>query len=287
MGNNIKDLRRRIRSVKSTQQITRAMKLVAASKLRRAQEDMQRFRPYAAGMRQVVASVASRAGADAHPLLEHRGGGKVLLVVVTGDRGLAGSFNANVLRAAMNYLAENAGRDVTVELVGRKARDFFRKRRWPIRAAHADVFRKMSFESSRVVSQGLVTAFLSEGFNEVIVISNRFKTVMSQDLVIDRILPVGIAAAAEDAPSIEYLYEPDPATLLAHVIPASVDITVHQALLESNASEHGARMVAMENATRNAGEMIERLTLVLNRTRQAAITTEIIEIVSGAAALGA
>jgi F-type H+-transporting ATPase subunit gamma len=286
MGNNLRDLRRRIRSVKSTQQITRAMKLVAASKLRRAQEEMERFRPYGQGMRQVVANVAARAGADSHPLLEKRAGNRLLLVVMTGDRGLAGSFNANVLRGALRFLEQNRDRDITLELVGRKARDFFKKRRWPIRAGHSDIYKAIDFGKSHEIAQGLIHAFVDEGFDEVRLLSNRFRTVMAQDLVMDQILPVVVAPMEEGAASIDYIYEPDPVTLLEGVIPLSIDVLVHQALLESNAAEQGARMVAMENATKNAGEMIDRLTLQLNRTRQAAITTEIIEIVSGAAALG-
>ena len=290
MGNNLRDLRRRIRSVKSTQQITRAMKLVATSKLRRAQEDMQRFRPFAAGMRSVVASLVSQIEDEAHPLLQRRESGKVLLVVVTGDRGLAGSFNANVQRDAMKWLEANSGRELALELVGRKSRDFFRRRKWSVRGSHVDVFRRVDYEASRALAQTLVKAFLEEDFAEVWIMSNRFRTVMSQDLTLERLLPVGrpeAPPAGEAAPAVDYIYEPDPVTLLGQIIPLSVDVAVHQALLESNAAENGARMVAMENATKNAGEMIERLTLQLNRSRQAAITTEIIEIVSGAAALGA
>lgn len=287
MGNNLRDLRRRLRSVKSTQQITRAMKLVAASKLRRAQEEMERFRPYAAGMRAVAASVGSRVAADAHPLLETRSGNRVLLVVITSDRGLAGSFNATVLRRAVAWMRENPDKVVTLEPIGRKARDFFKKRNAPIRNSHVDVFRRAGFDISRGIAHGLVAAFLEEGFDEVMILSNRFKTVMSQDLVLEQLLPIAMPEADANSLASDTIYEPDPATILQTVLPASVDISVHQALLDSYASEHGARMVAMEAATKNAGEMISRLTLQLNRTRQAAITTEIIEIVSGAAALGA
>lgn len=288
MGNNIKDLRRRIKSVKSTQQITRAMKLVAASKLRRAQEAMEHARPYAAGIRQLMSGLASRAADDAHPLMQRREGNRVLLVIVTADRGLAGSFNANVIRGAVRLLLSHPEKDFTLELVGRKGRDFFRKRRWAIRGQHVDVFRKLDFSVSKSLAGTLMNAFLDEGFDEVWLMSNRFKTVMTQELTIDKLLPAGKKDGAEqEAGGLDYIYEPDPTTLLARIVPTSVETLVHQALLESSASEMGARMVAMENATKNAGEMIERLTLEMNRTRQAAITTEIIEIVSGAAALGA
>lgn len=287
MGNNIKDLRRRIKSVKSTQQITRAMKLVAASKLRRAQEAMQHARPYAAGITQIMAGLAGRVADDAHPLMQRRGGNRVLLVVVTADRGLAGSFNANVIRGAARLLASHPEKDFTLELVGRKGRDFFRKRRWPIRGQHVDIFRKLDFSLSKTLAGDLMKAYLDEGFDEVWLMSNRFKTVMTQELTVDKLLPAGGPRAEQaTAGGLDYIYEPDPATLLARIVPTSVETAVHQAMLESGASEMGARMVAMENATRNAGEMIERLTLQMNRTRQAAITTEIIEIVSGAAALG-
>jgi len=290
MGNNVRDLRRRIRSVKSTQQITRAMKLVAASKLRRAQEGMQAARPYAAGARDLMKRLAGSMGSVTHPLMEKREGNKLLLVLITGDRGLAGSFNANVIRNAVKFLEANRGRDITLELIGRKGRDFFRKRKWPIRGAHVDVFRKLDFEASAAIAADLTKAFVEEGFDEVVILSNRFKTVMTQDLTFETLLPVGGAdAKAEGEPAgaeLDYLTEPAPARLLETLVPQVVETLVHQALIESDASEHGARMVAMENATKNAGDMIERLTLLMNRTRQAAITTEIIEIVSGAAALG-
>jgi F-type H+-transporting ATPase subunit gamma len=284
MANNVRDLRRRIKSVKSTQQITRAMKLVAASKLRRAQENMQAARPYAAGGRALMKRLAGRMGSATHPLMERRGGGRLLLVVITSDRGLAGSFNANVIRGAVKFLQANPERDVTLELIGRKGRDFFRKRPWPIRGSRVDVFKKLDFDASAAIAADLTKAFLEEAFDEVVLLSNRFKTVMTQDLTFETLLPVGGAEA--EAGELDYITEPDPARLLEAIVPRVVETLVHQALMESDASEHGARMVAMENATRNAGEMIERLTLQMNRTRQAAITTEIIEIVSGAAALG-
>jgi len=289
-GGNIRDLRRRIRSVKSTQQITRAMKLVAASKLRRAQMAMESARPYSAGIRQLLGSLAQRVGTEAHPLLQRRDGKRTLLVVVTADRGLAGSFNANVLRTADRWLAENGAlRDITLQVVGKKGRDYYQRRAWKVRKAQADIFRRLDFSVSQQLAEDLIHAFLEEGFDEVIVLSNRFRTVMSQDVVFDRLLPAGqTEAAAERAESAgDYLYEPDPAALLAAIVPRAVETLVHQVLLESYASEMGARMVAMENATKNAEEMIAHLTLMANRMRQASITTEIIEIVSGAQALEA
>jgi F-type H+-transporting ATPase subunit gamma len=263
------------------------MKLVAASKLRRAQEAMQHARPYASGIKQLMAGLAGRVADDAHPLMERRGGNRVLLVVVTADRGLAGSFNANVIRGAVKLIAAHPEKDFTLELVGRKGRDFFRKRRWAIRGQHSDLFRKLDFTVSKTLAQDLMLAFTSGQFDEVWLMSNRFKTVVTQDLVVEKLLPAGGPRGPQsEAPGLDYIYEPDPETLLERIVPTSVEVLVHQALLESSASEMGARMVAMENATKNAGEMIERLTLQMNRTRQAAITTEIIEIVSGATALG-
>ena len=289
MGNNVRDLRRRIKSVKSTQQITRAMKLVAASKLRRAQENMEKGRPYATGIRELLANLTQRVGSDAHPLLQPREEVKrTLLVVVTADRGLAGSFNTTVLRAALKYLVAHSREEIHLYLIGRKARDFFKKRAYPSVKDEVDLFRRLDFAASRAVAGELIRAFTEGGFDRVLVLSNRFKTVMTQDLVLDQLLPAEGQVAVADAAAVhrtDYIYEPDAATLLAAIVPRAIETLVNQALVESYASEMGARMVAMENATKNAAEMIERLTLQMNKTRQASITTEIIEIVSGAASL--
>jgi F-type H+-transporting ATPase subunit gamma len=221
--------------------------------------------------------------------MERRTGNRVLMVVITADRGLAGAFNANVVRGAMRRLRDREGKDITLQLVGRKGRDFFRKRPFATRGTQVDLFRKLDYSVSRAIAADLVKAFLEEGYDEVWLLSNRFKSVMTQDLVLEKLLPAGAPQAGEGASSSaprDYIYEPDPVTLLAAIVQRSIETIVHQALIESYASEMGARMVAMENATRNAADMIERLTLVMNRTRQAAITTEIIEVVSGATALG-
>lgn len=289
-GGNIKELRRRIKSVKSTQQITRAMKLVAASKLRRAQGQMENARPYAAGIKELLVSLVRRVGFEAHPLLQRRDGNKTLLVVVTADRGLAGSFNANVLRAADKYIERHAGsRDITLQLVGRKGRDYYKRRGTPVRGAEADLFRNLDFDQSRRVAGDLIDAFVEEDYDEIVVLSNRFKSLIAQDVTFETLLPAGGGDVAEQAGADDaggdYIFEPGPEELLAAIIPRAVETLVHQVLLESYASEMGARMVAMENATKNAGEMIDHLTLVMNRARQASITTEIIEIVSGAQAL--
>lgn len=265
------------------------MKLVAASKLRRAQEAMEQARPYAAGIRELLGNLIRRTGREGHALLEKREGPKTLLVVITADRGLCGGFNANVLKESVRFLERAADRDVTVQAVGRKAVDFFRKRPYAVRRSQQDLFRNLTYEVSKELADDLVTAFVDEGFAEVLLLSNRFKTVMAQEMVLDRLLPAGgpeEPEAAAESEEVDYLYEPDPRSLLDAIVPTSVEMLVHQALLESYASEMGARMVAMETATNNASEMIDHLTLVMNRQRQAAITTEIIEVVSGAAALG-
>ncbi|MEM7248534.1 MAG: ATP synthase F1 subunit gamma [Acidobacteriota bacterium] len=284
---SIRDLRRRIRSVQSTKQITRAMKLVAASKLRKAQETMERARPYAAGVKSLLGKLKSAAGEVSHPLLQERDGNKTLMLVVSSDRGLCGGFNANLLKGAMNALKERSDREVHLEICGKKAADFFKSRSWEVRKHHADVLRDLSPENTRAVAHSLIQGFLDDGYDEVLVVSNRFKSVMAQDLVVERLLPAGQddgdeAAASETG---DYIYEPSAAELLGSIVPRSVETIVHQVLLESYAAEMGARMVAMETATKNASEMIDKLTLIMNRKRQAAITTEIIEIVSGAAAL--
>jgi F-type H+-transporting ATPase subunit gamma len=290
-GGNLRDLRRRIRSVKSTQQITRAMKLVAVSKLRRAQMSMEAARPFAAGVRDLLGNLARRVVDETHPLMRARDGRRTLLLVVTADRGLAGSFNHNLLRTADWWLLQHRdARDLTVQVVGKKGRDHYQRRKWKVRKAQVDLFRSLDFSVSQELAQDLMQAFLAEGeegFDEVLVYSNRFRTVMSQDVVLERLLPAGApeAPAAGVEPPGEYLYEPDPAALLEVIVPRAVETLVHQVLLESLASEMAARMVAMGAATKNAEEMIAHLTLMANRMRQASITTEINEIVSGAQAL--
>ena len=284
---SLRDLRRRIRSVKNTQQITRAMKLVAASKLRRAQESMEAARPYARGMSDLLANVARRVGDFSHPLTEQREGNRTLLVVVTADRGLCGGFNSNVLKEAVRWLDRHADREVHLQLVGKKSCDFFKDREWTIHSKNAEAFQRVSAALSKELSDSLVKAFTDDGYDEVKVLSNRFVSIMAQDVELCALLPAGTpnTEADETEGDTEYIFEPDAASLLGDIISSSVDVIVHQAMLESYAAEMGARMVAMESATKNASEMIDRLTLVMNRKRQAAITTEIIEIVSGAAAL--
>jgi F-type H+-transporting ATPase subunit gamma len=276
------DFRRRIRSVKSTQQITKAMKMVSAAKLRRAQEAMFAARPYARKMMEVLNSLASRCDPSAHPLLEERPSERLLAVVITADKGLCGAFNANIVRTAGRFLAERAERDVSVTAVGRKARDFFRRRSVRIRTEHVGVFQALRYSTAREIASELVAAYTAHEVDQVFLVYNEFKSVIQQRIVVDRLLPVERHLIHPQEPLLDYVYEPEPARILDAILPKHVEIQVWHALLESAAAEHGARMTAMDAATNNASEVIARLTLHMNKVRQAAITKEIIEVVSGA-----
>jgi F-type H+-transporting ATPase subunit gamma len=279
------DIRRRIRSVRSTQQITKAMKMVSAAKLRRAQDAMFAARPYARKMMEVLNSLASRAEPDAHPLLEDRPRGRVLMVVVTGDKGLCGAFNANIIRTAQRFLADQGGGEaVELSVVGRRARDFFRRRDVRIRSEYVSVFQPLRYETARKLARELIDAFTSREADQVFLVYNEFKSVIQQRIVVDRLLPIERHAIRPQEPALDYVYEPSPAAIFADILPKHVEVQVWRALLESQAAEHGARMTAMDAATNNASEMIDRLTLYMNKVRQAAITKEIIEVVSGAGA---
>jgi F-type H+-transporting ATPase subunit gamma len=279
------DIRRRIRSVKNTQQITKAMKMVSAAKLRRAQEAMFAARPYARKMMEVLNSLATRAPQGAHPLLEDRGETKILLAVVTADKGLCGGFNANIIRAAARFLEEKgAQKDLNLALVGRKGRDFFRRRRYTVRHEHVGVFQSLQYPVAQRIANELQEDFQSGKVDRVYLVYNEFKTVISQRVVVEQLLPIARLPPGPDTLAAQdYIYEPEPARIFERLLPKHVEMQVWRALLESNAAEHGARMAAMDAATNNAGEMIERLTLYMNKVRQAAITKEIIEVVSGAA----
>jgi F-type H+-transporting ATPase subunit gamma len=276
------DFRRRIRSVKNTQQITKAMKMVSAAKLRRAQEAMFAARPYARKMLEVLNSMASRADPDAHPLLQAREGSKVLLVVITADKGLCGAFNANIIRAATRFIAERDARDVSLSLVGRKSRDFFRRRALRVRSQHVGIFQALQYATARTLAADLVEAFTSGEADQVLLVHNEFKSVIQHRIVVDRLLPIERHVIHPQEPPLDYLYEPAPRAIFAQLLPKHVEVQVWHALLESAAAEHGARMTAMEAATNNASEVIARLTLHMNKVRQAAITKEIIEVVAGA-----
>jgi len=284
MANTI-DIRRRIRSVKNTQQITKAMKMVAAAKLRRAQERMFAARPYAAALRQVLSSVATRVEELKHPLLETREEKKVLLVVVTADKGLAGAFNANAIKAAQNAIREKNWESVELLPIGRKANDFFRRRTIPIRREATQVFQALTLGVAQEIAKTIVDDFVSGRVDAVYAVYNEFKSIMTQNVRLERLLPIE-RAWDEVATAVEYLYEPGPEQILNELLPKHIEFQLYRILLESAASEQGARMTAMEAATKNAKDMIDHLTLTYNRIRQASITKEIIEIVSGAAAAG-
>ena len=283
---NVLDIRRRIRSVKNTQQITRAMKLVAAARLRRAQEHVVSARPYADQMLNVLASVAARIERPEepiHPLLAVRPVKKVLLVLITSDRGLAGPFNANLIRAAQYYLSAHRDREVSLIAGGRKGRDFFRRRPVSIIAEYVNVFgRRLEFSHAQEVAGRIIDLYSNESVDAVDFIYNEFKSILTQRVKVERYLPVKPIEPAAGEPLIDYLYEQPPQEIFKALLPRYVETEVYRALLESQAAEFAARMTAMDAATNNAGELIEDLTLNLNRVRQAAITKEIIEIVSGA-----
>ncbi|MEK6375696.1 MAG: ATP synthase F1 subunit gamma [Acidobacteriota bacterium] len=284
MANTI-DIRRRIRSVKNTQQITKAMKMVAAAKLRRAQERMFAARPYAAALRQVLSSIATRVEELKHPLLESREEKKVLLVVITADKGLAGAFNANVIKAAQNALRDKNWESVELLPIGRKANDFFRRRTIPIRREATQVFQALSLGVAQEIAKTIVDDFIEGRVDAVYVVYNEFKSIMTQNVRLERLLPIE-RAWDEVTTAVEYLYEPAPEQILSDLLPKHIEFQLYRILLESAAAEQGARMTAMEAATKNAKDMIDHLTLTYNRIRQASITKEIIEIVSGAAAAG-
>ena len=285
---NLRAIRKRISSVKSTQQITRAMKMVSAAKLRRAQDGINAARPYARKMREVVTAVAGRAGADAHPLLTARDGKKLALLVVTSDRGLCGSFNSGLTRAVYRFLNEHRGEyeEITLFVIGRKGRDFFRRREIPIRKEYLGVLGAVSRSHAETISNDLVAGFLAGEFDEVRIAFNEFRSAISQTVRFEKMFPIALESSGETGgDDVDYLYEPSREEILATLLPKYVQTQIFRFLLESVAGEHGARMTAMDSATNNSVDMISRLTLQMNRARQATITTELTEIVSGAEAL--
>jgi F-type H+-transporting ATPase subunit gamma len=286
------DIRRRIRSVKNTQQITKAMKMVSASKLRRAQDRALASRPYATTLHEILVSVASRIparedGAPAHPLLAAREEKNVVLVVVSGDKGLAGGFNTNVNRAAGAFLREAREKGIeTVSLLvlGKKANDFWKRRSVPVLDARPGLFAKFDAGTAAGLARALAAKFVAGEIDAVYVVSNEFKSVISQVVVTRKLLPLSLDGEPP-AGGTDYLYEPAPDVILKALLPRSLDFAMYRVLLESNAAFFAAQMTAMDSASKNAGEIIDGLTLTYNRARQARITKELIEIVSGAAAL--
>jgi F-type H+-transporting ATPase subunit gamma len=304
------DYRRRIRSVKSTQQITRAMKFVAAAKLRRAQEGVFAARPYAREIKRVLRSAAARMETPAHPLLERRPEERILVVVLTGDRSLAGAFNTNVLRRAMEFFREHSAKKIQVAVVGKKGRDTLRKRGWKFVAEYLGVSNLVEFSKAKEISARIAEMYASDEVDAVYAIYNEFKNVMIQKLTVEKLLPIDPAVLKEGTtqkgqspdivhdsasdslprkPSpdgtvnlVDYIYEQPVAELFGGLVPRYLESEVFRILLESVAAEHAARMAAMDSATRNASELIDKLTLQMNKARQAGITKELIEIVSGA-----
>lgn len=281
------DIRRRIRSVKNTQQITRAMKMVSAAKLRRAQERVLQARPYGDIMRRMLANVAQAAAEDPdaaeNPLLTRRPERRILFLVITGDRGLAGAFNSSIIKEAQKFIADHPDAEIDLELMGRKGRDFFRKRHPRVSGEYSTLFQKaVRQEDSREIAKKVIERFSSAENDAVYMVFNKFGTILSPVLTLTRLLPIELPEKTE---RIEYIFEQPPKQLLGALLPRYVEVQIFSAMIESAAAEHAARMTAMDAASSNAGDVIDRLTLNMNRVRQASITKEIIEIVSGAAAL--
>jgi F-type H+-transporting ATPase subunit gamma len=296
---NLLDIRRRIKSVKNTQQITKAMKMLSAAKLKRAQDTVVAARPFANKMMEVLAELASRTDEDFHhPLLDARGDERYLIVLVTADKGLAGAFNTNLIKAAQAFMREHEGKTIEMLPVGRKGRDFFRRRNVPFVDEYVGLTGKGRIEYSEAVeiARNVINRFTEdEELDKVFLIYNEFKSVLQQRVVIEQLLPVSrttetpgdaatVDAPARDLNSTEYIYEQPPTEIFSRLLPRLIETQIFRALLESVASEHGARMTAMDSASKNAAELIDSLTLNMNRVRQAAITSEIIEVVSGATA---
>jgi F-type H+-transporting ATPase subunit gamma len=279
------DIRRRIRSVRNTQQITKAMKMVSAAKLRRAQDRVIAARPYTALMRKVLANLAVAVGADdrsaSNPLLAQRPEQHVLLLLFTSDKGLAGAFNTNLIKAAQRFLEDRRSAEIELETIGRKGRDFFRRRGVRIAAEHIGILGRPLYEDAAAIARKAIERFRAGEIDAVYVLNNEFKSMIAQRLTIARLLPVEIPTQAE---AVDYIFEQPPNEILESMLPRYVETEVFRSMLETSAAEHAARMMAMEAATSNAGKVIDTLTLYMNRVRQASITKEIIEVVSGASA---
>jgi F-type H+-transporting ATPase subunit gamma len=285
------DIKRRIRSVKNTQQITRAMKFVAAARLRRAQERAFAARPYARAISRLVHSVAARVPEGTHILLRRSEEKRILLLTVSGERGLCGAFNANVIRRTLEFLREHSAQNPGLIVLGRKIRDSMRKQRWKIIGEHVDVTARPDLSVAGEIAKDVISLYEGGEVDAVYIVFNEFKSVLAQVLKLEKLLPIDPdrALAGEESQEksgetpIDYLYEQPPGAILGHLLPRYVQVQIFRALAESAAAEHAARMTAMDSATNNAGDLIDQLTLYMNKVRQAAITKEIIEVVSGAA----
>jgi F-type H+-transporting ATPase subunit gamma len=280
---SLKSIKKRIVSVKNTRQITKAMKMVSAAKLRRAQENVVAARPYAKKLGEVLQSLSANLEGDLHPLLEKREAKKLLLIVLTSDRGLCGGFNTNLCKAADRYLKEKSAsyEQVSVMTVGRKGNEFLRSR-YTVYKNFPNVLAKPSYQTAALLAQEVIDGFTAGEFDQVELLYNSFRTVMSQDITFQQMLPVVTEeSAVKDETPVEFIYEPSVDQLLAEILPKNIEVQIFTAMLETVAGEHGARMTAMDSASKNANEMIGKLTLQYNRARQAAITTELMEIISG------
>ncbi|HIJ94402.1 MAG TPA: ATP synthase F1 subunit gamma [Desulfuromonadales bacterium] len=281
---SLKSIKKRIVSVKNTRQITKAMKMVSAAKLRRAQENVVAARPYARKLSEVLESLAGNQSGDLHPLLEAREAKKLLLIVVSSDRGLCGGFNSNLCKAGERFIKENSSKyeQIRVLTVGRKGFEYF-KNRQTIYKNYTNIITKPTYQGAASLAQDVIEGYLAGEYDRVELLYNAFRTVMSQDITFQPLLPIipEQKAEGEDTTPVEYIYEPSVGELLAEILPKNIEVQLFKSLLESVAGEHGARMTAMDSASKNANEMIGKLTLQYNRARQAAITTELMEIISG------
>ncbi len=280
---NLRDIRRRIRSAQNIEKITRAMKFVSAARLRKAQDRVVAARPYARQMLAVLNSLATRVPERSHPLLAQRGDEKIELVVVTADKGLCAAYNTNILRQAVEFLGEHSASRVELNILGKRGRDFFRRRPFAVRHEAINVLHNPSFADAVAIAREIIERFEREEQDQVWIVYNEFKSVVQQRVVIEPLLPIPRLHHPDVASSIEYLYDEPPSVIFNNLLPKHVEAQVYRALLEAAAAEHGARMTAMDAATKNASEMIENLTLFGNKVRQASITKELIEVVSGAA----
>ncbi|WP_375585099.1 ATP synthase F1 subunit gamma [Cyclobacterium xiamenense] len=285
---NLKEVKERINSVSSTQQITKAMKMVAAAKLRRAQDKIVQMRPYSQKLTSILNNISSGAeGSTDIVYAEERDVSNLLIVAITSDKGLCGAFNSNILKASMALIEENKDRQITVMPVGKKALDYFKKRSFPLISDYSKLFEDVSFDPVKEAAEHVMASFVSGKFDKVLLVYNEFKNVATQEVIKEQFLPISKIEQEDGASrsSQEYLVEPSREYIIEELVPNSLKIQFYKAILDSNASEHGARMTAMSKATDNAAELLKELKLVYNRTRQAAITNEILEIVAGANAL--
>jgi F-type H+-transporting ATPase subunit gamma len=279
------DIRRRIRSVNNTLQITKAMKLVAAAKLRQSRERMLASRPFSARLTKVLTSLATRANPEDHPLLKVKGDENIELMVITGDKGLCGAFNSNLIKEALHFLDQRQNYNLSLHLVGKKGTDFFRKKKYVVSKSYVNIFKNLQYQTAVDIASNTIRAYVEGNLDAVYIIYNEFKSALAQNVVIHRLLPLERLPEATPEQALDYIYEPDPITIFDRLLPLLLQFRIYQALLESYAAENAARMAAMDSATNNAKDMIEYLTLQRNKIRQAAITKEILEIVGGSEAL--